>query len=61
MWCMSRSTKKETPGRGARRNSLDKDQRMAKGYDQPLYILPFDHRHSYGSEVFGYHEPMTPA
>ena len=34
---------------------------MAKGYDQPLYILPFDHRHSYGSEVFGYHEPMTPA
>lgn len=33
---------------------------MAKGYDQPLYILPFDHRHSYGSEVFGYHEPMTP-
>ena len=33
---------------------------MVKGYDQPLYILPFDHRHSYGSEVFGYHEPMTP-
>jgi 5-dehydro-2-deoxygluconokinase len=32
---------------------------MAKGYDQPLYILPFDHRHSYGSEVFGYHEPMS--
>ncbi len=30
------------------------------GYDKRLYILPFDHRHSYGSEVFGYHEPMTP-
>jgi myo-inositol catabolism protein IolC len=29
------------------------------GYDQPLYILPFDHRHSYGSEVFGFQEPMT--
>ncbi len=29
------------------------------GYDQPLYILPFDHRHSYGSEVFGFHEPMN--
>lgn len=33
---------------------------MPRGYDKPLYILPFDHRHSYGSEVFGYHEPMTP-
>jgi hypothetical protein len=20
---------------------------MTRGYDQPLYILPFDHRHSY--------------
>lgn len=33
---------------------------MTKGYDKPLYILPFDHRHSYGSEVFGFHEPMSP-
>jgi len=33
---------------------------MTLGYDQPLYILPFDHRHSYGSEVFGFHEPMSP-
>lgn len=33
---------------------------MTLGYDKPLYILPFDHRHSYGEEVFGYHEPMTP-
>lgn len=32
---------------------------MSLGYDQPLYILPFDHRHSYGSEVFGFHEPLT--
>jgi myo-inositol catabolism protein IolC len=30
------------------------------GYDKPLYILPFDHRHSYGEEIFGYHEPMGP-
>ncbi len=29
------------------------------GYDQPLYILPFDHRRSYGEQVFGFHEPMT--
>lgn len=34
---------------------------MIGGYSKRLYILPFDHRHSYGSEVFGYHEPMTPA
>ena len=33
---------------------------MAVGYDKPLYILPFDHRHSYGAEVFGFKEPMTP-
>jgi myo-inositol catabolism protein IolC len=33
---------------------------MALGYDQPLYILPFDHRHSYGAEVFGFKEPLTP-
>lgn len=32
---------------------------MSVGYDQPLYILPFDHRHSYGEDVFGYHEPMS--
>jgi 5-dehydro-2-deoxygluconokinase len=32
---------------------------MTVGYDKPLYILPFDHRHSYGSEVFGFKEPMT--
>ncbi|MHB1769437.1 MAG: 2-deoxy-5-keto-D-gluconate 6-phosphate aldolase domain-containing protein, partial [Phycisphaerae bacterium] len=34
---------------------------MIGGYDKRLYILPFDHRHSYGSEIFGYKEPMTPA
>lgn len=33
---------------------------MSVGYDKPLYILPFDHRRSYGSEVFGFKEPMTP-
>jgi 5-dehydro-2-deoxygluconokinase len=32
---------------------------MNLGFDQPLYILPFDHRHSYGSEVFGFHEPLS--
>src|SRR5215475_3125439 len=33
---------------------------MTPGYDHPLYILPFDHRHSYGEGVFGFHDPMTP-
>ena len=32
---------------------------MTLGFDKPLYVLPFDHRHSYGAEVFGFHEPMT--
>jgi 5-dehydro-2-deoxygluconokinase len=33
---------------------------MTIGYDKPLYVLPFDHRHSYGSEVFGFKSPYTP-
>ena len=33
---------------------------MSLGYDQPLYVLPFDHRHSYGSQVFGFNDPLTP-
>jgi myo-inositol catabolism protein IolC len=32
---------------------------MKLGYDKPLYVLPFDHRHSYGSEVFGFKSPYT--
>ncbi len=32
---------------------------MTVGYNKPLYVLPFDHRHSYGSEVFGFKDPMT--
>jgi 5-dehydro-2-deoxygluconokinase len=33
---------------------------MRLGYDKPLYVLPFDHRHSYGSDVFGFKSPYTP-
>ena len=29
------------------------------GYDQPLYLLPFDHRHSYISGMFGFEPPLT--
>jgi myo-inositol catabolism protein IolC len=30
------------------------------GYEKPLYILPFDHRHSYITGVFHWQEPLTP-
>ena len=33
---------------------------MMTGYDKPLYILPFDHRHSYITGVFHWQEPLTP-
>ena len=33
---------------------------MVSGYDQPLYILPFDHRHSFITGVFHWQEPLTP-
>jgi myo-inositol catabolism protein IolC len=31
------------------------------GYDQPLYILPFDHRGSFQTKMFGWHGNLTPA
>jgi 5-dehydro-2-deoxygluconokinase len=30
-----------------------------RGYDQPLYIMPFDHRGSFETKMFGWHEPLT--
>ena len=33
---------------------------MITGYDKPLDILPFDHRHSYITGVFHWQEPLTP-
>lgn len=32
---------------------------MITGYEKPLYILPFDHRHSYVTGVFHWQEPLT--
>jgi 5-dehydro-2-deoxygluconokinase len=29
------------------------------GYDKPLYILPFDHRESFETGMFGWQEPLT--
>ena len=31
------------------------------GFDKPLYILPFDHRGSFETKMFGWHEPLTGA
>lgn len=31
------------------------------GYDRPLYILPFDHRGSFITKMFGWHGSLTPA
>ena len=30
------------------------------GYNQPLYILPFDHRESFETKMFGWHGGLTP-
>lgn len=31
------------------------------GYNRPLYILPFDHRGSFETKMFGWHGELTPA
>src|SRR5262245_9032899 len=32
---------------------------MSVGFDRPLYILPFDHRGSFQSGLFGWKGPLT--
>ena len=32
---------------------------MSLGYNRPLYLLPFDHRHSYVIDMFKYTPPLT--
>ena len=32
---------------------------MSFGYRLPLYLLPFDHRHSYVSGMFGFTPPLS--
>ena len=32
---------------------------MSRGYDRPLYILPFDHRGSFQSGLFGWKPPLS--
>jgi myo-inositol catabolism protein IolC len=33
---------------------------MTVGYDKPLYVLPFDHRGSFQTKMFGWHGTLTP-
>src|SRR4029077_17267865 len=34
---------------------------MTLGFDRPLYILPFDHRGSFQTKMFGWKGTLTPA
>ena len=34
---------------------------MRLGYDRPLYVLPFDHRASFETGLFGFKPPLTRA
>jgi myo-inositol catabolism protein IolC len=34
---------------------------MPRGYDRPLYILPFDHRGSFQTKLFGWESPLSAA
>lgn len=34
---------------------------MTRGYDKALYLLPFDHRNSYVSGLFGFKAPLSAA
>ena len=34
---------------------------MPRGYDRPLYILPFDHRGSFQTRLFGWKAPLSEA
>src|SRR5260221_8098889 len=34
---------------------------MPRGYDRPLYILPFDHRGSFQTKLFGWRPPLSAA
>lgn len=34
---------------------------MPRGYDRPLYIMPFDHRGSFQTKMFGWESPLSDA
>src|SRR5690348_16207400 len=47
------------PLRTAHRLDQEGGELMITGYTRPLYILPFDHRASYVSGLFGWKEPLN--
>ncbi len=40
---------------------IEQSEMKSLGYDQSLYILPFDHRGSFITKMFGWHGDLTPA
>src|SRR5579872_4322643 len=34
---------------------------MRRGYDRPLYLMPFDHRGSFETKMFGWRSPLSEA
>src|SRR5258705_11457991 len=46
---------------GAALPEIEQSKMKSLGYDQPLYILPFDHRGSFVTKMFGWHGDLTPA
>jgi hypothetical protein len=34
---------------------------MSRGYDRTLYIMPFDHRGSFQTKLFGWKPPLSDA
>src|SRR5439155_17320795 len=45
---------------GSRRRECHSKTAMTIGFDQPLYVLPFDHRSSFASELFGWNGTLEP-
>lgn len=46
---------------GAALPEIERSNMKSLGYDQPLYVLPFDHRGSFATKMFGWHGDLTPA
>ncbi|HEV7406358.1 MAG TPA: metallophosphoesterase family protein [Chthoniobacteraceae bacterium] len=49
------------PFAGLQQTQPGPDAMKSLGYNQPLYILPFDHRGSFETKLFGWHGDLTPA
>jgi myo-inositol catabolism protein IolC len=43
-----------------RKSKTEEDIMKTPGFDKPIYILPFDHRGSFVTKMFGWHGALTP-